>query len=451
MLNRRGFFSVMTGALSAGLAGCQGGASAPRGPEDLPPSQDPIFVAQAAPDPGLEGVLPVSAGADSFAPLGAALRSIQRGDRDARALVMIMGDSHTAGPVMVEHLRSLFQSRFGAIGVGRLSPGKSQRYFNPSAVTLGQTGEWTARNALRSTSPGPFGLTGYRLSGSGAGDIITLRSDELEGFDRVHLAMMAGPESGSFRLRVDGNWIGPATLKSSRVEFRPMFLDVPPASREIAIELVGDGQVELLGWGLDRRGRGVLVEAFGINSATLSTLDNRDPDILRRELTAKPPALLILEFGTNEATDPDFDAEAYAAALTRQIQRLRQILPRSGILVMGVPDAGRPVRLPPIRRGRRMVPQRQPTGCAAATPLVALSRVRATQRAVAQSQGVGFFDWSAEVTHSTCRLQALAGGDAPLMRGDFVHFTPDGYRLTAEKLHAHIMRGTGLGSRSSNA
>lgn len=447
MLNRRGFLC----ALSSGLAGCQGGPSLSGGSGDLPPWQDPIFVADSGPDPGLQTALPVSAGADSFAPLGAALRSIQRGDRDARALVMIMGDSHTAGPVMVEHLRSLFQARFGAIGPGRLSPGRSQRYFNPSSVTRSQTGEWTANNALRASSPGPFGLTGYRLSGSGAGDTITLRSDEIDGFDRVHLAMMAGPEAGSFRLRVDGNWIGPATLKYPRAEFRPMFLDVPPASREIAIELVGDGQVELLGWGLDRKGRGVLVEAFGINSATLSTLDNRDPDILRRELTAKPPALLILEFGTNEATDPDFDEATYAAALTRQIQRLRQMLPRSGILLMGVPDAGRPVRLPPIRRGRRMVEQRQPTGCAAATPLVALARVRATQRSVAQSQNVGFFDWSAEVTHSTCRLQALASGENPLMRGDFVHFTPEGYRLTAEKLHAHIMRGTGLGSRSSNA
>ncbi|WP_421989237.1 GDSL-type esterase/lipase family protein [Roseococcus sp.] len=447
MLNRRGFISL----LSAGLAGCQGGASAPRGAEDLPPWQDPIFVAQAAPDPVFNDLLPVSRGGDPFAPLGAALRGIQRGDRDARALVMMIGDSHAAGPVMVEHLRGLFQSRFGAVGVGRLSPGKSQRYFNPSAVTIGQSGEWTARNALRSTSPGPFGLTGYRLSGSGAGDTITLRSDELEGFDRVHLSLMAGPEAGSFRLRVDGNWIGPATLKSARPEFRPMFLDVPSGSREIAIELVGDGQVELLGWGLDRRGRGVLVEAFGINGATLSTLDNRDPEILRRELTARPPALLILEFGTNEATDPEFDEAGYAAALTRHIQRLRQILPRSGILLMGVPDAGRPVRLPPIRRGRHMVAQRQPTGCAAATPLVALSRVRAAQRAVAQSENIAFFDWSAEVTQSPCRLQALAGGDAPLMRADFVHFTPDGYRLTAEKLHTHILRGTGLGPRRSNA
>lgn len=447
MLNRRGFMSV----LGAGLAGCQGGGSMSRGGSTPAAAWDPIFVAEAGPDPSMAAILPVSAGGDSFAPLGAALRSIERGQRDARVLVTILGDSHSAGPVMVEHLRGLFQARFGASGVGRLAPGKAQRFFNPSYVTLGQSGEWMARSALRSSSPGPFGLTGYRLSGSGAGDTVTLRSNEAEGFDRVHLALLAGPEAGSFRLRVDESWIGPASLKAARAEFRPMLLDVPAGSREIALELSGDGVVEMLGWGIERRTRGVMVEAFGINGATLSSLENRDPEIMRRELVARPPALLVLEFGTNEATDPDFDAEAYAAALTRQIQRFRQILPRSGIMLMGVPDAARPVRLPPIRRGRRVVEQRQPTGCAAARPLVAISEVRAVQRAVASSQRVAFFDWSAEVTHSPCRLQALASGEAPLMRGDFVHFTPDGYRLTAEKLHAHILRGTGLGARRSNA
>ena len=181
------------------------------------------------------------------------------------------------------------------------------------------------------------------------------------------------------------------------------------------------------------------VEGFGINGATLASLDHRDPLILARELTNRPPALVILEFGTNEAVDRDFDEAAYAVHLTRQVQRLRRVLPRSGILLMGVPDAGRPV--PPPRRGRPL------QGCAAVSPLPALSRVRGVQRSVAQANRVGFFDWSAEVTRSPCRLPEMARADPPLMRPDFVHFTPDGYRLTAERLNAHILRGMGLGTR----
>ncbi|UPY36315.1 GDSL-type esterase/lipase family protein [Sediminicoccus sp. KRV36] len=401
------------------------------------------LVAQTRPDPWLEALLPVRAGENPYEPLANALRAQPRGG-DARALILMLGDSHTAGPVMVGHLRELMQARFGAAGPGRLPPGRAQRPINANQmVEAGQSGEWQVRSALRASNPGPFGLTGYRLTGERAGDMITLRSTEAAGFDRVHLSLMAGPQAGSFRLRVDGLTLGPVTLRHGSPEFRPVLLDAPRGSREIALELVGDGPVELLGWGLDRRGRGVLVEGFGINGATLASLDNRDPLILARELTTKPPALVILEFGTNEAVDPDFDEAAYSLQLTRQIQRLRQSLPRSGIMLMGVPDAGRPVR--PPRRGR------PPQGCAAVSPLPSLTRVRAAQRSVAQAQRVGFFDWSAEVTRSPCRLPEMARGDAPLLRPDLVHFTPDGYRFTAERLHAHLLRGMGLGARIASA
>ena len=430
MLNRRHFL-LSQGAL---LAGC---AAQPEAP--LTPGAPSQLVAHTRPDPGLENLLPVRVGANPYEPLAHALRSPPR-SAEARALILMLGDSHTAGPAMVGHLRELMQARFGAAGPGRLPPGRAQRPINANQIAeAGQSGEWVARSALRASNPGPFGLTGYRLTGERAGDVITLRSTEAAGFDRLSLSLLAGPQSGSFRLRVDAQTLGPVTLRHDQPEFRPVTLDAPRGSREVALEVVGDGPVELLGWGLDRRGRGVLVEGFGINGATLASLDNRDPLILARELAHAPPALVILAFGTNEAVDADLDEAAYAAQLTRQIQRLRQTLPRSGILVMGVPDAGRPVR--PPRRGR------PPQGCAAISPLPALTRVRAAQRSVAQAQGVGFFDWSAEVTRSPCRLPELARGAAPLMRPDLVHFTPDGYRLTAERLHAHLLRGMGLGTR----
>ena len=38
------------------------------------------------------------------------------------------------------------------------------------------------------------------------------------------------------------------------------------------------------------------------------------------------------------------------------------------------------------------------------------------------------------------------------MQRDLVHFTPDGYRLTADRLHAAILRGAGItGPNTSGA
>ncbi|NKC33827.1 GDSL-type esterase/lipase family protein [Falsiroseomonas selenitidurans] len=424
MLDRRGLIL----ALGAGLAACRA---------DVPPTRrdSAAEVAQRAlgldspPDRDFEALLPDSP-ATPYAPLGQALRALAAG-QEGRALVLVLGDSHVAHPRMAERLRDLLQARFGAIGPGRLPPGRAQRGFTPAGLSLTQDGDWQAASALRSATPGPFGLTGYRLSGSRPGDRISLRGTDPRGFDRLHLALHCGPDSGSYRVLAAGQPDTPRESRTATPQLRLIRLDLAPGSREVAVELQGDGPLTLLGWGVDRRGRGVLVESFGINGATLASLDNRSPEILERELAVAPPALIILEFGTNEATDRDFDATAYALALSRRLAALRRASPRSGILLMGVPDAGRPLR------GRRR-------GCAV-TPLPALQRVRDVQRRVATRDGAGFFDWSDAVTRDPCRLPALAQADPPLMRPDLVHFTNEGYRLTAERLHAHLLRGTGLG------
>lgn len=426
MLKRRGLISTL--AFSGLLAGCRSEPAT-----TTTPAAEAALRAEGllpAPDAEFEALLPATPGDDPLAPLGSALRALQ-GGAQGRALVLLMGDSHIAFPRLAERLRDHLQGRFGAIGPGRMPPGRAQRGFLPAGITLEQEGEWSVAHALRAATPGPFGLSGYRLSGYRAGDRIGLRASDPRGFDRLHLVLHCGPDSGSFRVLAPGIAGLPRATRTASPTTRLIRLDLAPGSREVAVELVGDGQLDLLGWGIDRRGNGVLVEAFGINGATLATLDNRSPAILARELAVAPPALIILEYGTNESTDRDFDAAAYGLALSRRIATLRAASPRSGIMLMGVPDAGRP-----IRRGR---------GACPVTPLPALQAVRAAQRRVAASERVGFFDWSAEVTQDPCRLPRLLHANPPLMRPDLVHFTVDGYRLTADRLHAHLLRGAGLG------
>jgi len=435
---RRRALLAAAGGLGALLAGCgpRREAAGPGAVATATPLAPPAFLGREAAivateargDPEIEAALGARPGDDPYAPLGGALRAIARGD-EARALVMVVGDSHAAGPVLGERLRELFQARFGAAGPGRYAPGKAQPFFNPSAVRLGQGGEWQASSALRGPPSRIFGLSGYNLAGARAGDWISLRANDLDGFDRVHVAMRRAPDGGSFRVRLDGEEVGVVATRAAGTDAFVLRLDMPARRRELAIELLGDGPVELLGWGVDRRGRGVLVEAFGIPGATIASLDNRAADALARELAAATPALLVLEFGTNEATSRDLDAATYAAALSRHVARLRAMLPRTGIMLMGAPDAARPMRRGGSACGGRL------------TPLPALAAVRAAQREVARSERIGLFDWGTEVTRGSCNLPAMARGESPLMRTDLVHFTPAGYRLTAELLFAHILRG----------
>ena len=435
---RRRAFLAAGGGLGALLAGCgpereavgpaPGAAGRPLAAPAFVRSAGSVVATEALSDPAIEVALGNAPPVDPYAPLGGALRAIA-GGQDARALVMVVGDSHAAGPVLAERLRELFQARFGAAGPGRYAPGKSQPFFNPSGVRLAQSGEWVASSALRGPPTRMFGLAGYNLSGERAGDWISLRANDMDGFDRVHVAMRRTPDGGSFRVRLDGEEAGLVSTRSAAADAFVLRLDARERRRELAIELAGDGPVELLGWGVDRRGRGVLVEAFGIPGATISSLDNRAADAVARELAAATPALLVLEFGTNEATSRDLDAATYAAMLSRHVARLRAMLPRTGIMLMAAPDAARPARRGGSACGGRL------------SPLPALAAVRAAQREVARVERVGLFDWGAEVTRGMCNLPAMARGATPLMRTDLVHFTPAGYRLTAELLFAHMLRG----------
>ncbi len=128
-----------------------------------------MLVAQTTPDHGLAGLLPVRAGEDPYAPLAAALRTQPR-NSEARPLILMLVDSHTAGPVMVGHLRELMQARFGSAGPGRLPPGRAQRPINANQmVEVGESGEWVARNALRAGERHPCdGRARCGLSGSAA-------------------------------------------------------------------------------------------------------------------------------------------------------------------------------------------------------------------------------------------------------------------------------------------
>ena len=188
--------------LASQLAGC-GPAGAARGAPYVRLAEL-ANISPADADPVLEDPLPVSVGADPFAPLRRALTGLPR--RDGRASILQLGDSHTAAPFLVGRLRTLFQDRFGAVGPGRLAPGSAPRSYRPGLVQLEQSGPWQSTSALRSSNPGPFGVACYRLRAAEPGAVIRLRSTESQGFQRLMVDLWMQPGGGRMRIGVDGSW-----------------------------------------------------------------------------------------------------------------------------------------------------------------------------------------------------------------------------------------------------
>ncbi len=380
--------------------------------------------------PAVETVPWTASPSQPLAPLAQALAQLAQGRAQQPVLVLQFGDSHTAANFFSSRLRALFQARYGAVGPGRMSPGgAAPSYTRPPQVQVEQQGQWQAASALRASTPGPFGVAGWRLRGQGAGSRLVLRSTEPDGFDRFTLDVLVQPEGGSFRLALDGE-TGPQLRAAGALRRRaPIPMELPHRYREVVVELVGDGPVDLLGWGVERRGAGVLVEGHGINGATIDMLGNMDQEILGGDLAARPPALILLAYGTNEAVDPALTEDAYASVLTERVRALKRMAPRSGIMLLGAPDSA--------RRARGGAGS---TACRGWQPLPGLAAVKAAQRRVARAESLGYWDWAEVTGGDTCALDALTRSAPRLVQDDHVHLTADGYRASAERLFQHLMR-----------
>ncbi len=390
--------------------------------------------------PAAENVAWTASPSEPLAPLAQALAALAQGRSQQPVLVVQFGDSHTAANFFTARLRALFQARYGAVGPGRMSPGgAAPSYTRPPQVQVEQQGSWQATSALRSSAPGPFGLAGWRLRGQGAGSRLVLRSTEADGFDRFTLDVLVQPEGGSFRLSLDGE-TGPQLRAAGGLRRRaPIPMELPRRYREVVVELVGDGPVELLGWGVERRGAGVLVEGHGINGATTDMLANMDPEILRGDFAARAPALIILAYGTNEAVEAGLTEEAYASVLTERVRMMKRLAPKSGIMLLGAPDSARRASRNSLAAG----------GCHGWAPLPGLAAVKAAQRRVARTERLGYWDWSEVTGGNTCALDALTRGGQRLVQDDHVHLTAEGYRTSAERLFQHLLRPASLANTQS--
>lgn len=164
-------------------------------------------------------------------------------------------------------------------------------------------------------------------------------------------------------------------------------------------------------WRLQGRFEGLPIHlhAHGVVGATLNGMAQRDPLYDAGETR---PDLVVIAYGTNEGFDELLDARAYEALLRGQIERVRRSAPGASILILGAPEAMRGDgggRCAGDAEQRWKAPEM-------------LSVVRDVQHRVAASMGVAFWDWRGRMG-GDCSAFALTQGDAPLMRGDHVHFT----------------------------
>jgi lysophospholipase L1-like esterase len=405
---------------------------------------------------------PAIAGASALTPLFQALQASERGARDGPVEIVQIGDSLTANDYLSTGLRQRLQGRFGAGGRGMAPVGAPYRGYHPDQVEADQSDGWRVEAsfgpALRGeradpvAAPGPFGLSGWRLTTDVAGQTATLDAHIGAFFDRATVCALAQPNGGAMETAA-GDVRERISLAAASTQTVCRTLRFPTPRTHLEVTSLG-GRVSLLSWAVSRRGPGVVLSNLGVVGTQLSDFAARDDQAIDAELAVLHPALILLAFGVNEGYRPAVDGAAYQALLEQQIARLKRLAPGAAVLVLGAPDA-ETVRPDIYGTGKAAA-----FGCAPLTPgeiadydrLVAthdprlgrwyppagLETVRAAQRRTAADQGAAFWDWAARMG-GVCSAHVLARANPPLARGDHIHLTPEGGQWLGGVLDSDLM------------
>lgn len=431
------------------MAGCGSGCDGERAkPPEIPRQPAALVDAGVAPDPDGGAVAPpvsqgyLDAPTRTMEHLYKALAAAEQAEPTARVLLVFFGDSHTAGDSMTSRLRVSWQTRFGDGGRGLVAAGRPPaRHYYQRDVKYGATGAWrSAVGGVR--DPEPYGIAGLRVYGERKGAQLWVETcADCQAGTKVaqfEVLYQASPTGGTLRYRVDdGTWTT-LTTKTSNIEPphpARQVIAVPDGPHRLTLEHAGGGNVDLYGVALERLRPGVIVDSLGVVGRRLGSLRSWDWSIIGEQLAVRDPRLVVLQYGTNEADDPDLDLEAIAKYYDDTILRIRAAAPTASILILGPPDMG-------VREAGKACDRMRPrpegviAECQWRTPSV-LRDIISMQHAAAIRNKVAFFNTFAAMGGAD-RMAGWVAGETKFAFKDHVHLTTLGYARWADELSSAL-------------
>jgi lysophospholipase L1-like esterase len=411
------------------------------------PKPSPIVADAGTPDaavavePPLPGYLDMPAG--SLDGLFTGLAAAEHGDANGRALLLFFGDSHTAGDSLTSRLRTTLQAKFGDAGRGFVGAGRPPtRHYYQRDVKYGTIGSWRAMVGGHRGDTEPFGLGGIRVVGTQKGGQLWVSTcaDCQAGttITQFELFYYAAPDHGLLRYRIDDQpWQQLSTRTAAIEPPHPaqLVIPVPEGAHKLTMEHGGQGPLELFGVALERAHPGVIVDSVGVVGRRLGSLRSWDWSVIGEQLATRDPRLVVLQYGTNEADDPDLDLEALARYYDETILRIRAAAPTASILILGPPDLG--VRDKGCDRVKP-APNTPPIPeCLWHTPGV-LTEIIAVEHAAAVRNKVAFFDTFAAMGGAD-QMGNWAANEPKVAYKDHTHFTDLGYGRWADALETALL------------
>jgi lysophospholipase L1-like esterase len=268
-------------------------------------------------------------------------------------------------------------------------------------------------------------------------------------FDSIEIEAVRQPHGGTIEVRLDGALESTFDLSAAAVE--PIVFRLRPKKqpvgkfRQLEIKTTGDGPVVLSSVAINNSRSGVTLSAVGFPGATISVLNKLAPDLFADDLRRIDPQIVILAFGTNEASNDKLSPEGYGSTYQGVIDKIKAALPAASVVILGPPDGEE--HAPSCKTGTVEAVCRSATSDlpseTAAQPanageadcswhqLPKLTEVRDAQRDIASRGSYAYWNW-ASIMPEQCGAQHWVTASPPLMTPDHIHFTHDGYAKSAD-------------------
>ena len=329
--------------------------------------------------------------------------------------VLHYGDSPTTADLITGDARALLQARFGDAGHGFNLVAKPWACDGHRNVAISDDG-WKASTPVGSMREGVYGLGGATLTGStGAKSKL-----KLSGAPQAvaELSYLDEPGGGSVTLSVDGTEL--KTISTDGPADTPAWTDVKlPANTQASEDVqlaVNGGTVKLLGIDFRTGTGGVLYDSMGLNGATTSVMARGfGKATWPAELQHARPALVVINYGTNESSFAPWVNKGYENELRLAVAKVRAALPDVPILIMS-----------PMDRGQR-------AGLNDIETMDTIPQIVDIQRRVAADLHCAFFD-TFDAMGGSGTMATWYNGKPRLVSADLIHPTPQGALIVATAL-----------------
>jgi hypothetical protein len=341
-----------------------------------------------------------------------------RGDDAAVTRVLYYGDSTVASDYVSGTVRRRLQARFGDAGHGFILMANPWEWYFHNDVFHTADGEWKASRLAGPITPdGMYGLGGVSFTSYGGGVArfgTATRGDYGRRVSRFDFYYLEQPGGGEVELSAGGVPVDRFSTRGDAKVARVRSIHVPDGESRLMVHAAGKGPVRCYGVALERDRPGVVVDALGAHAAMAVYWERQDRSHWGEQMQLRDPALVVLQYGTNESDLWRLDRDDYERRLGALVDEVREIAPGASVLLVAPLDRAE------FKNG------------AISTKPVILDLV-AIQRRVAAARGVAF--WS---------IFDAMGGEGSMARwfrarpalagGDLTHPTPLGAEVIGDML-----------------